>query len=540
MSSLDEMTALGENLTPVVTAVRWATAAGALLLLSTRSGSSRSDAIGGAIVLAFALWRTVRPVIVSGDTKEAVIGLLMEGAVMVSVVVGTGEWDSPYVLGIFTVVSLAGLSGGIRLALVSAAACVVAVAVPYHLSSDRPEARLTAQWAGEIALIGAVTGYARRVTLRKTTDSSAFLGRLEQLSEANALLLELHRVATTLPMSLDLSETLASSAIRLNELFDPSVLVILVRNESSTWNVVRSVGVQIGEHLLDADVPAVLSQAGAGLLPQLLAPLNGAGLSPESTSGIYAPLRMRQELVGLVGLEREASNPLGAPQLALMEAFSEQMAVAIDNGRWFSRIGTLAAERERNRIARDLHDSVGQSLALVGFELDRAAKAPSEMDVRRQLEDLRVTVRTVVGDLRETLHDLRTDVSEEYSLSRALAEFIDRVGSRSGLQVVARIEAPERFPLAVEREIWRISQEAVTNVERHAHASVLTVEWTTDEAGGILRIADDGQGMESGEHRRPGGYGLVGMQERADAIGASLTITSAPASGTEVIVALSR
>lgn len=530
----------GENFTSVLTAIRWTTTAAALLVLSTEP-RSRSDAVAGAVVLAYAVWRTIRPVEISQRGRHRVVGIMSEAAVMVSAVVATGQWDSPYVLGVFTVVSLAGFSGGMLAALPTAAACIAAIAVPYHLGSHPAEATLTVQWAGEIALVGTVTGYARRITLRASAETSAFLGRLQQLSEANSLLLQLHRVATTLPMSLDLSETLESSANRLRDLFEPDVMVILTRDEAPRWTVVRASGVKLGSHLEDKDLPPVLADTSTLLLPQLLGYLGGsAGLGAESASGIYAPLWARQELVGLVAVERRAENPLAAPQLALMEAFAQQMAVAIDNARWFSRIGTLAAERERSRIARDLHDSVGQSLALVGFELDRAAKSRSEEEVRRQLHELRETVRSVMSDLRETLYNLRTDVSEELGLTRVLSDFIDVVGRRSDLGISLQVDAPRRLPLAVEREIYWIAREAVTNAERHAGATSLSVVWTTDDQNAVLCVADDGQGMPSGDHRRAGGYGLVGMQERADAIGASLAITSAPGSGTEVRVTVNR
>lgn len=537
---VDGLTTAGENFTSVVTAIRWTTTAAALLFLST-GARTRSEATAGALVLSYALWRTIRPVEVSDRARASLLAIVSEAIVMVSAIVGTGYWSSPYVLGVFTVVSLAGFSGGLQAALPTAAACVAAIALPYHLGSGRANPNLTVQWAGEIALVATVTGYARRITLQASQETSAFLGRLQQLSEANSLLLQLHRVATTLPMSLDLAETLESSAARLRDLFEPDVMVILVRDESLQWTVVRSTGVNLGSQLADKDLPPVLVEAGTLLAPRLITSLNGAGgLGAGSGSGIYAPLRARQELVGLVAVERVPGNPLEGPQLALMEAFAEQLAVAIDNARWFSRIGTLAAERERSRIARDLHDSVGQSLALVGFELDRAAKSRTEGEVRRQLHDLRETVRSVMSDLRETLYDLRTDVSEEFSLSSALLDFVDRVGRRSGLRISTTVDAPLRLPLAVEREFWRIAQEAVTNVERHADAKSLALVWTTHENGAVLCVTDDGQGMASGDHRRPGGYGLLGMQERADAVGALLAVTSAPGAGTEVRVTLSR
>ena len=528
----------GENFTSVVTAIRWTTTAAALLVLSS-GARTQSDAVPGAVVLTLALWRTISPVEVTRGTRAALVGILTEAAVIVSTVVATDYWTSPYVLGVFTVVSVAGFSGGMSTSLPTAAACIAAIAIPYHLRAATPDLRLTVQWAGEISLVAVVTGYARRITLRASAETTAFLGRLQQLSEANNLLLELHRVASSLPMSLDLGETLESSASRLRDLFEPDVVVILVRDETSGWTVVRSLGVSLAAHLEDGDLPPLLETISREPLPLLASVIDpGAGLAPDSRSGIYAPLRAHQELVGVLAVERISAEPLTPSHLTLMEAFAEQLAVAIDNARWFSRIGTLAAERERSRIARDLHDSVGQSLALVGFELDRAAKSASEDEIRQQVHELRETVRSVVGELRETLSDLRTDVSEEHGVGQALHEFVARVRRRTELEICLEVDARRRLPLAVERELWRIAQEAITNAERHAEATSVTVVWATDDRSAVLRVTDDGRGMPSADHRRPGGYGLLGMQERADAIGATFAVTSAPGAGTEVRVTL--
>lgn len=529
-----------QSFTSVVTAVRWTTTVAALLLLSTGT-RTRADALVGAGVLAYGLWRTIRPIEVSGGSRATTVGILVEAAVMVAAVVATGYWNSFFVLGLVTVVCVAGFGGGAPFSLPTASACVLAVGLPYHLAGgDEASARLTIQWAGELGLVAMVTGYARRLTLTASAETSVFIGRLRQLSEANRLLLQLHHVATTLPMSLDLNETLDSSATRLRELFDPDVIVILVRDDLTAWSAVASSGVQLGTQMTEADLPPVLRESLTSRSTRRVSLVDGAGpgLAPDSRSGLYAPLWARQELVGLVAMERCSQVAFADPQVALLEAFVEQMAVAIDNARWFARIGTLAVEEERSRIARDLHDRVGQSLALVGFELDRAAKSQSEQDLRRQVAELRATVRSVVAELRETLYDLRTDVSEEHDLGAALTEYLERVGRRSGLSVSLRLDTAHRLPLTVEREMWRIAQEAVTNAERHAHAASLEVRWQTGDGGAMLSVKDDGTGMP--DQRRSDGYGLTGMQERADAIGASFDIISAPGNGTEVRVGVRR
>src|SRR5439155_21596304 len=116
------------------------------------------------------------------------------------------------------------------------------------------------------------------------------------------------------------------------------------------------------------------------LVVDLGAPGAGPGLSPRSGSGIYSPLRARSRLVGLLAVERRVAGSLDQQELALMDGVAEQAALAVDNARWFSRLRRVGADEERNRIARDLHDRVGQSLAYLPCELDRIAGGAGNAD----------------------------------------------------------------------------------------------------------------------------------------------------------------
>jgi signal transduction histidine kinase len=194
-----------------------------------------------------------------------------------------------------------------------------------------------------------------------------------------------------------------------------------------------------------------------------------------------------------------------------------------------------AREEERNRIARDLHDRVAQSLAYLAFELDRITAAAQSRPVNDELENLRHDVRHVVTEVRDTLYDLRTNVSETQDLIQTLDGFLDRVGTRSGLRIRFEHEVVmRRLPVPVERELWRIAEEAITNVERHAKATQVTVVWEVDSGEAHLTILDNGRGFPVGAAGRFDSYGLLGMRERADAIGATLEIESQPGLGTAV------
>ena len=211
-----------------------------------------------------------------------------------------------------------------------------------------------------------------------------------------------------------------------------------------------------------------------------LAPGEGFGPTLVSRSGLYAPLRARGALVGLVALEHHEAGRYGRRELQLLDGFIDSAALAIDNARWFGRLRGMGADEERTRIARDMHDRIGQSLAYVAFELDRLTGTG-----RGAVEVLASTgcaprCGRVLGEVRDTLSDLRAEVSDQQGLVDTLEAYLERVAARTDVLVDFRHESTARLPLVQERELWRIAQEAITNVERHAPANHLRVRWRCD------------------------------------------------------------
>ena len=147
-------------------------------------------------------------------------------------------------------------------------------------------------------------------------------------------------------------------------------------------------------------------------------------------------------------------------------------------------------------------------------------------------------VREVVVELRETLYQLRTTVTEEDGFVPLAEPYLKRWSDRTGIDVTFDAIRPDRrLPRQVEQELWRIFQEALTNVERHADASSVHVTWDCSDRNARLLVADDGAGMDPARPN-PERYGLVGIRERADAIGARVRFESALGSGTTVLIEL--
>jgi len=252
-------------------------------------------------------------------------------------------------------------------------------------------------------------------------------------------------------------------------------------------------------------------------------------------SGIYTVLLARGAVIGLVSLEHADLGHFADRDDELLKGFAEPAALAIDNARWFGRLRTIGAEEERTRIARDLHDRIGQSLAYLAFELDRIVKTDTKGEfVGPALEQLRSDIRDVIREVRDTLYDLRTDVSEEHDILSVLNVYLQRVRERSGLDIVVRSEETGRLPLAQEREMFRIAQEALANIEKHAEAGHVHITWQCAGHAAILDISDDGKGFPIGQAGRLDSYGIIGMRERASSIGATLDVESEPGVGTRV------
>jgi signal transduction histidine kinase len=525
--------ALGPR-SPLVSGVRWSTLAVGLVLAVVRGPVHGRVLAGVGVLVAYAAWRTLAP---QRDVASPPSLVLLELALDVVVVVGTGSWDSPFVFCLMTPLIASGFAAGFRDAARAGAVAVVAVGVS-SLFGGHPmaAAQATGQWAAELTLVAVLAGHARRMFGEAERRHSLALDRMDRLAEANDLLVSLHHVAQSLPATLNLPEVLGSTASRLRGLVDCDVIAILLRDDaSSRWNVAVGEGTRLAGSLTSEDLPGPLlaaTQSSVASLVVVLGEGEGVGVDLLSWSGLYAPLRARGRVVGVVALEHHEPGHYGRRDLQLLDGFLETAALAIDNARWFARIRSMGADEERGRIARDMHDRVGQSLASLAFRLDRLTGQARGHPLAGELDELRGEVREVLTDVRATLSDLRTDVSDTRGLGETLDGFLQRVGERSGLQVEYTGEEIRRLPLLQERELWRIGQEAVVNVERHARATTLDVRWRCDGRTAVLVVADDGCGFSVGSDGRRDSYGITGMRERADALGGVLDISSGPAGTT--------
>ncbi len=523
---------------PAVLAIRWGTASVGLVLAIPGFDRGEPATIAGcALLFAYTTLRTLHP-IAHRDSRAGLVPILAEVAVNAAVVASTGRWDSPFVFSLLTAVVVAGFARGFVFALEIGAVSALSVGTVDLLRPDH-DLRVGVQWTVELLMVALVAGYARRISGEADLQQSLALDRLGRLSNANALLFSLHQLAQTLPASLDLREVLDQTMGRLHDLFDYEAAALLVYDDTDrTWTVARREGTRLPPALSNESLPPPLARSlslrSYVSEPNLLVQ-GGPGLAPRMCSGMYAVLPVRGSIIGLVAVEHGEPFHFTQRDVELLNGFAEPAALAIDNARWFARLRTVGADEERTRIARDLHDRIGQSLAYIAFELDRIAKSENKgADVGAELDQLRSDVRGVIGEVRDTLYDLRTDVSDSLDLLTVLDQFIQRVRERTGLTITLRMEESGRLPILQEREVFRIAQEAITNIERHSEAQHVTVSWRCDGRTASLEIADDGRGFPTGTAGRLDSYGITGMRERAAGIGAELEVSSSPGVGTRV------
>lgn len=203
-------------------------------------------------------------------------------------------------------------------------------------------------------------------------------------------------------------------------------------------------------------------------------------------------------------------------------------------------------EAERQRIARELHDQVGQNLTAMGINLNvlRPYLAEASDAAQACLNDLLVLVKETTGRIRGVMADLRPPELDDYGLLAALRWYTGQIGPRAGLAIAVEGEEPSpRLSSQSETALFRIAQEALTNVVKHAQATHAMVSVKADEETVRMTVADDGVGFAPAELERADAaphWGLLTMRERAQAIGARWRVESSPGQGTRVVVEIAR
>lgn len=264
------------------------------------------------------------------------------------------------------------------------------------------------------------------------------------------------------------------------------------------------------------------------------------------------PLISHDRVIGVINLASEQKRQFTPEDLALLDSIGRQIGVAVENARLWEEVkekevlrGQLlekviaAQEAERQRLARELHDEAAQILTALSLGLRSLQEAPNlSLPQRQTLESLKQQTTTLMQELHRMSVELRPSALDRVGLVPAVEQYLREFGQRYGVKTEFEVEGIEHIRLAPEMEInlYRIVQEALTNVARHAKASQVSVTMQTLAGSLVITIEDDGQGFNVERARKSGRLGLFGMQERATLLGGMLHLESTPGKGTAVYV----
>jgi len=275
-------------------------------------------------------------------------------------------------------------------------------------------------------------------------------------------------------------------------------------------------------------------------LPENVRTFNGSiGLD----SLAIAPLALPTRNLGWLALSTADAPPEWAPwRRATLEAIARQATLALHQSRLAEQSNAEARHQavleERNRIARDIHDTLAQGFAAILMQLQSAQRAASSLppSVARSIETAVDLARTHMIEARRSVGALRPQEIEAGDVAAVLERTTELARRTTDVPIELVIEDLPELGAGVERELIGIAQEALTNAVRHARARKITVHAASTRSVGFrLSVADDGRGIA--KERFGAGFGLTSMQERAERIGGSLTIVTAPRAGTEVVLA---
>jgi len=380
------------------------------------------------------------------------------------------------------------------------------------------------------------------------------MGRLErELRERNRRLALLNSVATAASESLDLDEV--ASAITRNvmqALATDAAGLTLVSEEDGELRLVAQSGLppniadasgRIGPYDCECRKALIRGQTIVAEDSRENAACAGAFPDGPAMTCLSAPIRAKGNDIGAILVARRISRPLSPDEVDLVTALALQVGPALQNAQLFSKSGAIAVLQERQRVAREVHDGLAQTMGYLNVQMGITAHLLADGDLEKAQAELvtmsRVT-RDSYEDLRQSIVDLRAPLSPRGDLRRTLREYVERFSLQTG--VPCQFENGRGSPVALspsaEVQLIRIVQEALTNVKKHAPGARAWLSLKANHRRVCATIQDDGPGFDPASVGRSGRFGLQTMKERAESAGGSFVIESRPGAGTRLEVTI--
>ncbi|MBI1800768.1 MAG: GAF domain-containing protein [Chloroflexi bacterium] len=264
---------------------------------------------------------------------------------------------------------------------------------------------------------------------------------------------------------------------------------------------------------------------------------------PYSQSHFRLPIARDGRVVGCLCVANQTAKDFSEYERALLEQVAMQAAVAVEQGRRLEQAGSTATTAERQRLAREIHDTFSQDLGFVNLKSATARELIAQgrpAEAQAELAQLSAHAQALYADARELLIGLRTETAPDHDLAAALVNYTRHLSQLSGVAITVDASQFDGLPLGSQAEVQllRVVQEALSNVRKHAHARGAQV--TLSSVSGSIRITvhDDGQGFDTAriEESALPHFGLQSMRERVESIGGTLRLESAHGQGTTVTI----
>ena len=361
----------------------------------------------------------------------------------------------------------------------------------------------------------------------------------------------LNEVSNALVSETDVSRLLDLVATRLRELVRARLVTIALPNHEGDL-IVRATAGEGGEALVKLRLEREGSKAGRVLdrrrserIDSLIEDLEvdqEVSRRLGARTGLYVPMLVRDRPIGVITAhDKQGSDARFSDEdVRLAETFAARAAVAVDLSERVAsdalRRVVSAQELERQRLARELHDETGQALTSILLGLKRVEDAASASEASAAAGELRDLVVTTLQDVRRLAVELRPKALDDFGLVSALERLVETFHEQTGIEVDLEPRLGEdRLPFDVETTLYRITQEALTNVVKHAQAKHVSIVLTRRDGSVSAVIEDDGRGFSSVSSNQDG-LGLLGMRERISLVGGRLDVESSPGSGTTLSI----
>ena len=372
---------------------------------------------------------------------------------------------------------------------------------------------------------------------------------LEDSTNWSAQLEALDEVGAALAGEIELPRLLKLICQRLRGLIGARVVTIALPASAGTLRIEAADGAGADE-ILGLRLARAGSKSGGVLERQQAERLDALRDDPEvdqhatspigARTGLYVPLIAGARPIGVIVAHDKEGQDLrfDDDDLRLAEIFAARAAVAVDLSARVARDALRrvveAQELERRRLARELHDQTGQELTSVLLGLKAVEEAKSDDEHAEALAAVREQVLETLHDVRRLAVELRPKALDDFGLSAALERLRDTFSEQTGMRVELESRIRERLPADVETALYRIVQEALTNIVKHAQASTISIVLASKAGAVTALIEDDGRGFNRGDGSGEG-LGLLGMGERLALLGGKLRIESTPGLGTTLV-----